>query len=254
MHKSKIPKTLHYVWLSNDPFPVLNVQCINSWKEQLPGYEWVFWDCERIDSIESKWLKQSIAARKYAFATDYIRIYALYHYGGIYLDADVELIGSPAPFLHHDFFIGFEYNNDLEPAVFGSVANHPLLKDLLSYYSERPFIKNDGQPDTRPLPLIFNEKAEKFGFKPNGQKQFLAKDGIAIYPSEIFSPKNIYFKKIKTTSNTVAIHHFDGSWVQRNWEYRCKQFFHQMLFLLGGKWLHEKVVRHIRSLKKTWGL
>lgn len=205
----------------------------------------------KTDSLGSIWLQQTIAARKYAFATDYIRIYALYHYDGIYLDADVELIGSLARFLHHDFFIGFEYNNDLEPAVFGSVAGHPLLEDLLSYYRERPFIKNDGQPDIRPLPLIFNEKAEKFGFKPNGQKQFLAEDSIAIYPCEIFSPKNIYFKKIKTTANTVAIHHFDGSWLQKNWKYRSKQLFHQMLFLLGGKWLHEKVIRFIRSREKT---
>jgi len=211
----------------------------------LPDYQWVLWDKQKIEGIESEWLSQTLATRHYAFATDFLRIYALYNYGGIYLDADVELTGSLDPFLTHQFFIGHEYNNDLEPAVFGAVAGHPLLKELLGYYNQREFIKANKHYDLRPLPLIFNEKAAKYGFRPNGEAQSLEED-IQVYPCDYFSPKNLYFKKFKTTSNTVAIHHLDGSWIKKGWKHKSKMLFHQFLFIIGGKRFHSKVVAVIR--------
>jgi hypothetical protein len=240
-----IPKILHYVWLSGDPLPDILANCKNSWQKYLPDYEWILWDKKKIEGIESTWLKQTLETKNYAFATDFLRIHALYNYGGIYLDADVELTGTFDPFLKHKFFIGFEYNNDLEPAVFGSVAGHPLLKDLLEYYKQRSFIKENKQYDRRPLPLIFNEKASKYGFKPNGKTQRLKED-INIYPCEYFSPKNLYFKDFKTTENTVAIHHLVSGWVNKDWKYKLKILLHQLLFKLGGKGLHSIVVSLIR--------
>ena len=132
-----IPKTIHYCWLSGDVYPDLISKCVQSWRMLLPDYNFVLWDRKKVETIESIWLNQTIASKKYAFATDFIRIYALFHYGGIYFDTDVELIASINPFLKHDFFIGVEYNNDLEPAVIGAVPGHPLLNDLMVYYQNR---------------------------------------------------------------------------------------------------------------------
>jgi hypothetical protein len=243
---TSIPKLLHYVWLSNDPLPELLQKCRNSWEKYLPDYEWVLWDREKIEGIESTWLKQTIEAKQYAFATDFLRIHALYNYGGIYLDADVELTGSFDPFLKHKFFLGFDYNNDLEPAVLGSVAGHPLLKDLLDYYEDRNFIKDNKQFDRRPLPTIFNEITTKFGFRSNGKPQHL-KEGVEVYPFEYFSPKNPYFKDFKLTGKTVAIHHMDGSWVKKGWKYKVKILLHQFLYTIGGKGLNSIVVALLRK-------
>ena len=241
-----IPKLLHYVWISGDPLPELIHLCRLSWEKWLPDYEWILWDKKKIEGIEHRWLSQTLETNSYAFATDYIRIYALYNFGGIYLDSDVELTGSLDPFLQHQFFIGSEYNDDLEPAVFGSVAAHPLLKELLEYYHQRNFIKDNKQYDRRPLPLIFNEKASKFGFRPNGRLQSLT-EGIQVYPGEYFSPKNLYFKDIKISPETVAIHHLISSWVKKGWKYKIKILLHQLLYKIGGKWLHSKVVTSIRN-------
>jgi hypothetical protein len=241
-----IPRTLHYVWLSNDPLPEFLKKCRKSWEKWLPDYEWVLWDRKKIEGIENNWLKQALETHNYAFATDFIRVYALYNFGGIYLDADVEATGSFDPFLKHKFFIGFEFNDDLDPAVFGSVSDHPLLKELLDYYHQRDFIKENKQYDRRPLPLIFNEKASQFGFLTNGQLQNL-KEGIQVYPCEYFSPKNLYFKDFKTTANTVTIHHLVSSWVKNGWKHKSKILFHQFLFIIGGKWLHTKVVAIFRN-------
>jgi len=244
-----IPKTIHYCWLSGDPYPELIEKCISSWKMNFPDYQYVLWDREKAESINSKWLTQTIAAKKYAFAADFIRIYALFTYGGVYLDADVELVASLDPFLAHDFFIGFEYNNDLEPAVFGAVPGHELLTHLLDYYQDRSFFKSNGTPDIRPLPTIFNEIAAlQFGVNANGKMQLINDENIAIYPCDYFSPKNIYFKHINKTSNTVAIHHFDGSWVKKDTKFVLKQAFHQMLYKLGGKSLHTQIIQIIRRI------
>ena len=244
-----IPKTIHFCWISGDPYPPIIDKCISSWKLVLPDYEFVLWDRAKVDLIKSAWLEQTIARKKYAFAADFIRIYALSHFGGIYLDADVELLSTFNPFLNHDMFIGREYNNDLEPAIFGAIAGHPWLTDLLEYYQNRSFLKKDGTQDMRPLPTIFNELASRrFGFKANGEIQLATNDGIAIYPCDYFSPKNIYFKRINKTSNTVAIHYFAGSWLRKNGSYYLKQFFHQMLYLLGGKTFHTGFIQFIRKI------
>lgn len=89
-----VPKVIHYCWLSGDPYPRLIKQCMKTWKEKLPDYEFVKWDLNRFSLGKSLWVKSAFEAKKYAFAADYIRIYALYHFGGIYLDCDVQVLKS----------------------------------------------------------------------------------------------------------------------------------------------------------------
>lgn len=269
-----IPKKIHYCWISGDPYPEQIRNCVQSWKKYLPDYEFILWDANRVkkefqsfrvsdktDENYNKlyegvtdgnlWLKQTITLKKYAFAADFIRIYSLLKYGGVYLDADVELVNSLDPFLSHDFFIGVEYNNDLEPAVFGAVPGHPWLKDLLKYYNGRSFIKEDGLLDIRTLPNIFNETAYlRYGFRSNGEMQYIQDEGVVIYSNDYFSPKNIHSKKIKRTINTVAIHHFESTWFQKDMKYILKQIFHQILFGLGGKSFHNQFIQFIRRVRK----
>ena len=85
-----IPKLIHLCWLSGDPYPEKIQKCIDSWKKNLPDYEIKLWDAHSIDFEQFAWTKQSYHAKKYASVADYIRFYALYHFGGIYLDSDVE--------------------------------------------------------------------------------------------------------------------------------------------------------------------
>lgn len=269
-----IPKTIHYCWLSGDPFPDLVKRCFASWKEKLADYEVVLWDINRVEkefqgfrvseetnytnynefhegfsvSNGNLWLRQSIGCGKYAFAADYIRLFALYHYGGIYLDTDVEIIGSFDPFLAHNVFIGFDADNDLEPAIVGAIPGQFWIKKLLSYYDNRSFIKEDGKFDTRPLPTIFNDSANQlFNFKRNGKFQMMGDQSVFVYPSDYFSPKNVYFDKIKRTKNTVAIHYFAGSWLEKTLRYKLKLIFHRILLATGGKIFHDKIVRLYRE-------
>jgi mannosyltransferase OCH1-like enzyme len=243
-----IPKTIHYCWISGDPYPPLTGNCITSWKKHLPEYEFVLWDLEKISTIQNVWLQQTIENKKYAFAADFIRLYALYHFGGIYLDADVEVVGSFSSFLVHQMFIGLDYNDYFEPAIIGAVPEHPLIKSFLLYYENRPFVKANGQFDMRPLPSILQKiKHNKFNFKPDNKVQTIDEEKITIYPYDFFSPKSEYFRNIKTTKNTITIHHFDGNWVRKDFRFVMKRILHQFLILAGGRIFHKKILELIRS-------
>ena len=103
-----IPKVIHYCWLSGDPIPEKLQRCMDSWKKFLPDYEFVLWDLERFDIKTSQWVKEAFEARKYAFAADYIRLYAVYNYGGIYMDMDVEVVRPFDDLLASPYILGLE--------------------------------------------------------------------------------------------------------------------------------------------------
>ena len=124
-----IPKIIHYCWLSGEPYPVLVEKCINSWKKNLPEYDFVLWDANRVDTISNLWLKQAYENKKYAFAADYIRFYALYYYGGIYLDADVEVLKTFNDLLDQKQFLGEEAGGDIEAAVIGAEKGLEWIKE-----------------------------------------------------------------------------------------------------------------------------
>ena len=202
-----IPKIIHYCWLSNDPIPPKLQACMESWKEMLPEYKFVLWDTQRFDVNSTPWVSEAFNVRKYAFATDYIRLYAVYHYGGIYLDMDVEVV---KPFsnelLAGNYLVGYEssdYTIGIEAGIFGGEQGAEWLGDCLKYYEDRHFIKSDGSFDTLPLPrIIWKVLKEKYI------------DTKMINP---LSPDYLTAKccdngKIKKTSNTYTIHHFEGSW------------------------------------------
>ena len=84
-----IPKKIHYCWLSNEPIPEKYQKYIQGWKRIMPDYQIIKWDTHRFDVHKSRWVEDAVKYRKWAFAADYIRAYALYHEGGFYLDSDV---------------------------------------------------------------------------------------------------------------------------------------------------------------------
>lgn len=215
-----IPKIIHYCWLSKDPFPEDIKACMDSWKKRLPDYEFRRWDLSAFDISSSRWVKQAFYAGKYAFAADYIRLYALYNHGGIYLDCDIEVLKSYNPLLHLPYFIGREQTEyGIEAATIGFEKGHPMLKGLLEYYNDRDFyLGEDKGFDIRPLPSIIREYIDSrytmkiidsiSDFDPSPSV-------ISIFGELYFSPKKWDTKELTVSSKTYSIHHFSGSWKRK---------------------------------------
>ncbi len=229
-----IPKIIHFCWLSNDPYPELITQCIKSWKNILPDYEFKLWNLSCPDIAGNKWVQQAFENKKYAFAADYVRFYALFNYGGIYLDADVEVLKSFNDLLDRHEFLGEECAGDIEAAVMGAEKGSLWVGECLNHYSGRSFVKEDGKFDMRPVPLLVNEVAKKYN--------------LEIMPYTVFSPKNYHVGRIYANESSYTIHHFDGKWVKRGLKSNCKLFIHRMLYAFFGRKGHNKVVNLIRKL------
>lgn len=207
-----IPKTIHYCWFGGNPKPKLIEKCIKSWKKYCPDYEIIEWNESNFDLNCCDYVKEAFEAKKWAFVSDYARIWALNTYGGIYLDTDVEIKKNLDKFLVHPAFTGFEKKEMPFTAVYGSEANHPLCDTILSSYENRHFVLPDGSFDlTTNTITVTKLLVQKYNIILNNKTQTLS-DGLVIYSNDYFCPKSYEDNHVYKTKNTHAIHWFNASW------------------------------------------
>jgi mannosyltransferase OCH1-like enzyme len=208
-----IPKILHFCWFGRASYPDQVKKCMESWDRLLPDYQKVLWNEDNFDINSNLYVKQAYDAKKYAFVSDYVRLYALYHYGGIYLDTDVEVVKNFDPFLEHAAFAGFEDEWVLSSGTMGAIQHHPWIYELLELYKDRVFIYDDGSWVPIPNVVPITELTEwNFGLQRGNDRYQVLKSNLHIYPRDYFSPKSFHSRKITLTENTHTIHHFLHSW------------------------------------------
>lgn len=216
-----IPKVIHYCWLSKDPIPQNLQDCMASWKRYLPDYEFILWNFDRFDKKSSIWVKEAFKKKKYAFAADYIRLYAIFNYGGFYLDMDVEVLKSFNDLLNLKTAISWQKECDgFEVAAFGAEKGCQWIKHCLDYYENRHFKLPKGQIDNKPLPNIVEDiiKEKNYNIKTYSNISTLQEmdNTFPVLSDDFFSPKSYITKEIHITPNTYTIHHFAGSWVNED--------------------------------------
>lgn len=228
-----IPKKIHFCWFSGEPYSELVEKCIATWRKYMPEYELVKWDMDRLKDIDSVWLKECLQVKKWAFAADFVRLWAVYHEGGIYLDSDVEVFDSLDQFLDDQMFIGREgvhyptFENGVKVFLtshcFGAEAGHPFIKLCMDYYQNRHFIQststdipNELRYDMLMMPYIQSQLAELLGYDSqifSDRKQQL-KNGVTVYPARYFgscwTPRSPF--------KSYATHHGAGSWREPNYK------------------------------------
>jgi mannosyltransferase OCH1-like enzyme len=213
-----IPKIIHYCWLSGDPIPNNLQKYMKTWKEKLPDYEFMLWDLSRFNINSSIWVKQAFEKKKYAFAADFIRLYAIYHYGGIYMDMDVEVIKSFNDLLENPYILSFEKEKGIEAGIFGAEKGSLIIKQCLDYYNNKQFIDENGNLDIQPLPSIMYEVlSDVYTIKKRDTHPInFDNKTIYLYSNEYFTAKSYHTGKITQTKNTYTIHHFAGSWIPKS--------------------------------------
>lgn len=248
-----IPKIIHYCWLSDDPVPEKLQQYMATWKKHMPDYEYIKWDFSRFDINSSIWVKEAFEAKKYAFAADYIRLYALYTMGGVYLDMDVEVLKPFDDLLNRREILGYESGSGMpEVAAFGTEKGCEWLEPCVNYYKDRHFIKEDGSFDDKTLPKIVNDVIEENGFQfyvCESRDGVAPKGFISILPVDYLSPKSYKTGKIEISKNTYSIHHFSGSWMP------IEQHIEKKIWQILGIKEHPLVTRRIsKILSKYFGI
>lgn len=200
-----IPKIIHYVWLGKGQMNERAKHCLKSWKEKLPDYEIKEWNEDNFDINCNNWVKHSYENKKYAFTSDFVRLWALYNYGGIYMDTDVEVYKSLDPFLNDKGFTGFEDIGYPSTATLGCEKGNPVIKKMLDYYNNLDFILYEDWRDyiknQRTSTCIQSNILASLGINRNlNQKQAI--EDFVVYPTSYFFTKD----------EGWTYHSFNGSW------------------------------------------
>lgn len=205
-----IPKIIHYCWFGPNPKPELVQNCIKSWKVHCTEYQFIEWNESNFDVHSNEYVKEAYEAKRYAFVTDYVRLYALYTYGGIYFDTDVEVLKEIDSFLHFEAFSGFESTDRIGTAIMACRQGFPFFEELMHQYNVRHFFNQEGTPDLTTNVQTTTEFLTGKGLNKNNQFQEIG--GLSIFPSEFFYPKDFESGRLTISENTYTIHHYDGSW------------------------------------------
>ncbi len=237
-----IPKVIHYCWFGRGEMPELVLRCIASWHKHMPDWEYRLWtedslkpilnpflqgrtsnttDNVLIGSEENDWLdympvyvKEAYVAKKYAFVSDYVRLWALEREGGLYLDTDVEVLKSFEPLMNDTAFVGLEESLALLPGtcVMACDAHCRWVKDMLATYDGSHFLLDDGTLDMTTNVQRLGERMVQGGLQRERHVQYLPQWGLRVYTHDYFSPITST-RVMRKSKNTYCIHRFAGTWV-----------------------------------------
>lgn len=257
-----IPRIIHYCWFGGNPLPEIEQQCLASWKEHMPEWEMMRWDESNFDlSSAPLYVRQAYEARKFAFVSDYVRLWALEQYGGVYVDTDVKVLKSYEPLLGDTAFIGLEESKAHLPGtcVMGCEAHCQWVKDMLSTYDGAEFIKADGSLDlttnVERMGKVMLRELENEGMSEDKywkRVQYIEKWGLCIYTHDYFSPITST-RVMRKTENTYSIHYFAGSWQDnkkagnwRNWMI-TREIVNALVHI--KRWIKSERIKELKSVR-----
>ncbi len=236
---SKIPKTIHYCWFGGKEKNEIIKKCIESWKKLCPDYKIVEWNETNFDVNINSYVKEAYESQKWAFVSDYARLWIIYNYGGIYLDTDVELLNKIDNLLEYDAFFSCENQKYVNTGLgFGAKKYNEIVKKIMDDYEYIHFFKKNGEFDLTPCPVRNTKIIKKYLDANNEFSKVIIKNSIIILPKEFFCPLDYETGKIHKTENTVAIHWYGESWLDDSYK-KMKSLKRKFLIIpIFGKYLY----------------
>jgi mannosyltransferase OCH1-like enzyme len=207
-----IPKTIHYVWLGDQSLPPEDQKYIEGWQKLNPDFKLRRWTEKDIDLKKYPLVKKALDEKRWAFAADIIRMYAIYQEGGIYLDTDIELLKPLDNLLEHKAFACWESQFWFTTAAFGAEKHSPWIGKVLKRYENgdpKQKINTDTYLKTVHSPSVYAK--DIFGLELDGKTREY-ENGLLTLSSDYFCPKHYMTGKMHKTKNTMAIHHYASTW------------------------------------------
>ena len=206
-----IPKILHYCWFGPKEMPEQEKEHLATWRKYCPDYEIMRWSEDNFDINSNRYVKEAYENKKFAFVTDYVRLYALLNYGGIYMDTDVEVCKNLDPLLNLPAFSGFESDCKIPTGTMGSEKGNPWIALLLKDYDNISFLRQNGTMDlTTNTARITETTLKNYNITLDGKK--IQTEDVVFLPFEFLCAKNWETGEIVRTPDTYTIHHFANSW------------------------------------------
>ena len=204
-----ISKIIHYCWFGGNPKPELVERCMESWHRCMPDWTYMEWSESNFDIAAAPlYVRQAYEAKKYAFVSDYVRLWALEQYGGVYMDVDFEVYKAfdvksqqedgtwDAP-MDHQAFVGREGSKHQPPmlGVMASEPHGPWVTTMLHMYDNRRFLLNENE--NRKYDMTTNVSF----FAAAGVHNL---EWVHIYPVEYFCPVLTTGEDVRLRSEAIA--------------------------------------------------
>ncbi len=176
----KIPKIIHYVWLGSPNPPESFEKILQSWKKFAPDYQIKRWDEKNCNLDANPFVRNAIANKAWAWASDYCRFTALAKEGGVYFDVDHELT---APL--DDLLAGanrsftFQAINNLSASFIAAQPNDPIILYALKEYENQKDFSYIISPS-----ILSNAFKREFKDIPL-DNTFYNKNGTVLWPTNI---------------------------------------------------------------------
>lgn len=198
-----IPKVIHYVWLGNKPYPSQIQECIDSWKLlEDKGFVFQRWDETNFDINMNEYTKDLYGKGIYAYVADYIRLYVLYHYGGIYLDTDIKILKPFDEFiLDREYLLSNMGEDYIHSCVLGCEKGNPIFKKVLDYYdkvyADKPYDLSHQTVIDKVIPKALGDEMKKLEF----------------LPSDYFAPRKMGWDRYDIKPYTYCVHLITSTWL-----------------------------------------
>ena len=181
----------------------------------LPDYEIKEWNEQNFDINSCSFVKEAYENKKWAFVSDYVRIYALYNEGGIYFDTDMKVIKDVSNIVDKEMFLGYEDTGYVGTAVIGvKEKNNKYIKEILDYYNEIKHFNPEIMYNYA-NPVIITRILKKYKSYKNDDGIRIFDNNIYIYPRDYFYPLSYNYSEKVYTENTCMVHLFNATWTDR---------------------------------------
>jgi len=238
MQKTKSSlKILHRIYFGFDGKPDPYLGYLETWKKELPEFEIRHWNVTNLPVEACHFSKMMYELRDHAFLSDYFRWWVLREHGGIYLDADIEIVNGnifrglveelEASEKHHSFIgVDNKAGGWYTGHSMATHANSPLANFMCHVYEGlgpvslwRRKIFYFMSPQLTSLYFAHHgHNVDGMGTTPHLETPVI-QHGVKIYPQEYFSPLTPVMRNNKGgfeidayTENTSICHHFSCSW------------------------------------------
>lgn len=206
--KSTNPKVIHRIYFHNySPFHDPFLHFLESWRREMPNYDIKLWGPENLDVNANAWTKIAAAKNAPVFLSEYFRWKVLLEYGGLYLDADCEIIdGKVLDRLldelysqdEYDCFFGVEETSNGHPTAqtFAAKPGCEIVRFMVDLYENRldplwAWRETRGLIGPQLLSLYFLNRGirtEDDGFFKKLEEPVVAARA-KVFPQRYFSPK-----------------------------------------------------------------
>lgn len=203
-----IAKRVIYCWFGGKEKPQKVLDCIETWKKYMPEPEWEYLEINEsnFDINYNEYVKKAYENKHYAYVSDVARLYALYNYGGYYLDTDVEIFKSLETFKNEEFFTGWEQPKYPICAVMGANKGNKVIKEMLEQYEKEKFETHVNWWEYRTNTMIMSDIIGKY--IDRNKYEYQSTNGITVYPRKYFTKNDNGI----IDEETYAEHKMFGSW------------------------------------------